>query len=153
MKLLGKASHGGEQDFELNLASIIDCFTVLIAYLLISASFVSLGSFDVSVSASSVDPIAALDAPKISLTVHLDSTGTLILALHGQQAGSFEVSPLPGTSTWDLDKAKGIAEGLKVKFPELDEATVTADPAVKYKEMVRAVSMIRGAIPKVYVGS
>ena len=153
MKLIGKASHGGEQDFELNLASIIDCFTVLIAYLLISASFVSLGSFDVSVSASSVEPTTAADAPKISLTIHLDKSGKLILALHGQQAGSFEVDPLPGTSTWDLDKAKGIAEGLKAKFPALDEATVTADPAVKYKEMVRAVGMIRGPIPKVYVVS
>ena len=45
----GKRKHAGETDFELNLASIIDCFTVLITYLLVSASFISLGILDVSV--------------------------------------------------------------------------------------------------------
>ena len=40
-------------DFELNLASMIDCFTVLIAFLLASSSFLSIGALDVSVIGAS----------------------------------------------------------------------------------------------------
>mgnify|MGYP003351965824 CR=1 FL=1 len=41
----------GGQDFELNLASIIDCLTVIIAFLLLSSSFVSYGTLDTAVAA------------------------------------------------------------------------------------------------------
>ena len=44
---------GGEGDVELNLAPIVDCFTVLIAYLLVSMSFISLSIFEAGVAATS----------------------------------------------------------------------------------------------------
>ena len=49
------------QEVELNITPIIDCFTVLITFLLASASFLSIGFFEVvtpgpSVSAETVEP-------------------------------------------------------------------------------------------------
>ena len=47
MSRFRKRAHAeGEQDFELNITSIIDCFTVLIAFILTSASFISIGIID-----------------------------------------------------------------------------------------------------------
>ena len=46
---LSKTREDGEEEVELNLASIIDCFTVvLITYLLFTAAFISLAELDVS---------------------------------------------------------------------------------------------------------
>ncbi len=50
----GFLKHGEhEQDFELNLASIIDCFVVLIAFILVSTSFFSIGIIDAEVAGAS----------------------------------------------------------------------------------------------------
>ena len=48
----GNFEGSGGQDFELNLASLIDCFTVLITFLLASASFLSVGILDAGVAAA-----------------------------------------------------------------------------------------------------
>lgn len=45
-------SKGGSQDFDINLAPIIDCFTVLITFMLVSASFLAIGIFDAGVEAA-----------------------------------------------------------------------------------------------------
>ena len=42
-------------DFELNLAPIIDCFTVLIAFILISASFASINILDAGIAFKEVN--------------------------------------------------------------------------------------------------
>ncbi len=54
-------SNQNSGDFELNLASMIDCFTVLIAFLLASSSFLSIGALDVAtLAASQSDPTASV---------------------------------------------------------------------------------------------
>ena len=57
-----------DSDFELNLASIIDCFTVLITYLLVTASFITLGILDVTVT-SSLASTEQTHSPDVMLTV------------------------------------------------------------------------------------
>jgi biopolymer transport protein ExbD len=46
----GRKSKGASQDFDLNLAPIIDCITVLIAFILISTSFISIGLLDAGIA-------------------------------------------------------------------------------------------------------
>ena len=68
------AGSGGNsnQDFDLNLAPIIDCFTVLITYLLVSASFISLNSLDVGIAATGDTAAAANPStPPLALTAEL----------------------------------------------------------------------------------
>jgi biopolymer transport protein ExbD len=43
---------GNSQDADINLAPIIDCFTVLIAFMLVSASFLSIGVLDAGIAAA-----------------------------------------------------------------------------------------------------
>ncbi|NDF14013.1 hypothetical protein EB061_01655 [bacterium] len=45
---------GGEGDVELNIAPIVDCFTVLIAYMLVSMSFIQLSIFEAEAPTSCV---------------------------------------------------------------------------------------------------
>ena len=49
----GSSSDG---EVELNITPIIDCFTVLITFLLASASFISIGFFDAYTPGNSADP-------------------------------------------------------------------------------------------------
>ena len=60
---------GVELDFDLNLAPIIDCFTVLITFLLISASYISINIIEASVASVEVssEPSTAA-ASGVSLT-------------------------------------------------------------------------------------
>jgi biopolymer transport protein ExbD len=67
------------QDFELNLASIIDCFTVLITYMLVSASFLSLGILSVTVASvneehTSETPVESPQKVQLSVLVKDDHT-------------------------------------------------------------------------------
>jgi len=43
------------QDVDINITPIIDCFTVLITFLLASASFLSIGCFEVSTPGNAAD--------------------------------------------------------------------------------------------------
>src|SRR5215210_1780969 len=77
----GVSSGGNSQDVELNLASIIDCFTVLIAFMLASASFLSIGILDAGVAAAGTTS-AGGEPPAVNITIELTK----------EQAFQFKVS-------------------------------------------------------------
>src|SRR5690349_10579471 len=89
-----------EQDLELNLASIIDCFTVLITYLLVSASFIALGSFDVAVAKPPSDSIQQEEKPEVSLAIEMEPNRDLKLKLSGAERASFVIPAKDGF--WDF---------------------------------------------------
>src|SRR3954465_141066 len=94
----------GGQDFDLNLAPIIDCFTVLITYLLVSASFISLTALDVGVAAAGqADPNAV--QPKtipFNLSVQLAESRAIALKITGGPKSIDVTVPVPATAgSWD----------------------------------------------------
>jgi biopolymer transport protein ExbD len=129
-------SHGGpSQDFELNLAPIIDCFTVLIAFLLATASFLSIGFIEAGAAAQRAGS-GAVQEPRAILRVRL--TG------HGE-AAEFELSGKK--SRLLVAELEARAQEWKNAHPNLETATLEADDAVEYRAVVEAMEKLRAAIP------
>ncbi len=143
----------GSQDFELNLAPIIDCFTVIITYLLVSASFVSLAVLDAGIAAISPTTAAQGIVP-LALEVELTKSGAVAFKLTGLPAGKempLAVAPLGGE--FDFPGVRYRMEMIARDFPALKELTVSADPAVSYKSVVRAIEALKKIVPKVFLAS
>src|SRR3954462_13573955 len=68
----GNGGQGGQsQDFDLNLAPIIDCFTVLITFMLASASFLAIGILDAQIALPGTSSTPNQKPPSINLDVEL----------------------------------------------------------------------------------
>jgi biopolymer transport protein ExbD len=144
-----KGSHAGEQDFELNIASIIDCFTVLITYLLVSASFISIGVLDVSAltqrPASDTTP-----PPAVTLSIALKLNHDVTIQVEGTQDPVLQIPAKDGK----VDTAS-ISEQLassKVKYPDLNDAVLVSAADAEYDDLVRVVESTKKEIPNVMFG-
>jgi biopolymer transport protein ExbD len=126
-------SRGGALDFELNLAPIIDCFTVLITFMLASASFLSISIFDAGFTPAEAqgDPTP----PPITVTLDLKKNGSLQIVTKGK---------LDSKNTFaNADEAAEALRQLKEKYPGLESVTITADREVEYENIVKAMEKAR----------
>ena len=84
--------------------------------------------------------------------IELDASKQLGIKLSGgKQNVNLAVSIGAINSDWDLKALVDKLEELKAKWPELNEASVTAEPSVKYKEVVKLVEALKKAMPKLYL--
>ncbi len=130
-----RAPGGSSQDFELNLAPIIDCFTVLIAFLLATASFLSIGFLEAGAAAQRAGT-GTQQNPRAILRVRLMGLG---------EAFEFELSGKK--ARFPVTELEARAKEWKTNHPELETATVEADDAVEYQAVVQAMDRLRLAIP------
>jgi biopolymer transport protein ExbD len=146
-----KAKHSGEQDFELNIASIIDCFTVLITYMLVSASFIALGVLDVNdlTQRSSAD---TAPEPKVSLSIQVNRRHDITMRLTGESEKSAPVVIPPKDGVVDRDAMLTTLEGIKQKFPDLDAAVLSAASGIEYDEIVKVIDSSKKFIPNITLG-
>src|SRR4051812_10232604 len=97
MSAVSKEAGGSNQDFDLNIAPIIDCFTVLITYLLVSASFISLNVLDIGVAASGEAPAETVPAePPVMFSLEISAAKLITLKVSGGAEGldlSFPIAP------------------------------------------------------------
>jgi len=149
-------SGGGSGEVELNLAPIIDCFTVLITYLLVTASFISLTAMDVSVAAtnpSSASPPPVTDEKPMVMTMDLSDTGDVIVKVSGgtltQDYGITVKASASGA--WDPEAVTSQLAKIRDRWAEIKEVSVNAAPAVKYKELVSLINETQKTMPKVYI--
>jgi len=144
------AGDGGGQDFELNLASIIDCLTVIIAFLLMSSSFVSFGAMDTAVSVPSAS--AASTATKDD-----GKSVTLTLKLMDEEKVDWEVSAGSGgratekrtVARKELVKELEVA---KARYPGLQGVVLAAQPRIPYQQLIAAMDDSRRVFPAVILG-
>lgn len=143
----------GGQDFDLNLAPIIDCFTVLITYLLVSASFISLTALDVGVAAAGqADPGAAPKTPPYSLMIELAAQQVVTFKLTGGPGNVNLAFPVPATRNgWDIGGLEKEAAKLVKQYPDLKEATMQTDPVIIYRDVVKIVEALKRSLGKVYL--
>ncbi len=134
--------HEGSLDFELNLAPIIDCFTVLITFMLASASFVSISLFDAGFTPA--EAIGDPNPPPITVSLDLKKNGSLQVVTHGK---------LNSTNTFaNPDEAAEALRQLKEKYPGVESMTITADPEVEYEAIVKAMEKSRKYMPGMVLG-
>lgn len=140
---------GGSQDFDINLAPIIDCLTVLITFILASASFLSIGILDAGIAAAGT---AAKDAPPpaVNVTVELASAKNLVVKVQGKANSSQTIAAKDGD--YDLDALKENLGGVKSHWPEVNAVVLTADNGVEYRYVVKTMESIRKTIPAVMLG-
>lgn len=145
----------GGQDFELNLAPIIDCFVVLITYLLVTASFITLTALDVGVSAfgdPSTQPPPPAGPPPMTMTMELTTTQKLVLKVSGGTlAEEIIVNIEPKENTWDLQLLEKRLLQAQKKWPSLTEVSVSAEPTVEYKQIIKIIRETQKTIKKVFI--
>lgn len=149
----GDGGGSGGQDFELNLASIIDCLTVIIAFLLMSSSFVSYGAMDTAVAI----PQQGASTPSQS-----DSHAvTLTLRLAGQAPAEekidWEVVSNGGGKAREkksISRAALVAEleQAKGRYPGLQGVVLSAEARIPYQKLIAAMDDTRRVFPAVILG-
>lgn len=141
--------HGQSQDFELNLASIIDCFTVLITFLLASSAFLSIGILDAGVAAGTPTQETAAP-PAIQINVEIQDDLALEIRISGKMDRKIKLAK-KGVDA-DYEGLSLELTQLKSKFPGIDALTLSATDNVEYSNLVIAMDKIRKTIPVVLLG-
>jgi biopolymer transport protein ExbD len=132
-----KGKFSGSTDFELNLAPIIDCMVVLIAFLLVSLSYLSIHLLDAGIDAGAVAE-AQPDPNKKTLEIRMAQDGGIEIKKEG--------APLVKVSVDDMQQT--IAKILE-QDPRYKTATIDADDSVQYEQIVKVMDGVRKQIPSI----
>lgn len=149
----GDGGGSGGQDFELNLASIIDCLTVIIAFLLMSSSFVSYGAMDTAVAIPQQGASTSSQGDSHTVTLTLRLTGGTsedekveweVMAGAGGKARE-KKSITRTTLVTELEQAKS-------RYPGLQGVVLSADARIPYQKLIAAMDDTRRVFPAVILG-
>ncbi len=156
----GAGPHGGQnQDFDINLAPIIDCFTVLITFLLASASFLAIGIFDSSVAVPGANDSNAKAVP-VRVDVELNTNFEMTFKLSGAPSakkgdanGANYTRKLPPVrSGWNTEQLMKELETVQAKWPGAQSMVLSAADDVEYVHIVKLMETLRPKMPNVMLG-
>jgi biopolymer transport protein ExbD len=146
-------SHGtggaGSQDFELNLASIIDCFTVLITFMLVSASFLSIGILDAGIAAAGATAVPTTPPP-IQIAVELRKDQSAAVKVTGKTTLN-KVVPAKDAII-DQATITEVLAGVTKQYPDVKAVTLSAENQVDYQSVIRTMDSVRKTLPVVVLG-
>ena len=138
--------HGQDLDFDINLAPIIDCFTVLITFLLASASFLAIGVFESNVAIPG-PANGATKPPPVRVDIELGLRREIIFKVSG--AAKIEKT-IPSTKGgWDVTQLMTEIAEIQKKWPETTSTVLTAADDVEYVHIVRLMESIRVKVPNI----
>lgn len=143
---VGSEGGGQSQDFDLNLAPIIDCFTVLITFMLASASFLAVGVFD---SGAAADGAAATDQKPAAIRVDAELTPKKEIVLRVEGRTKFTKSLAAKDGDWNFPALVAEVSELRRNWPDTQGMILNADNEVQYGEVVRAMEALKTHIPAV----
>lgn len=147
------AGGGGENesDFELNLAPIIDCFTVLITYMLVSASFISLDILNIQVATTSDQPVEQQpQEPQAALGLEIGDK-SLEFKITGKEEAKFNVD-VNDKGEWDPAQMEETLKKIQKKWPSIKDISVKAQPAIEYRQIVKAVENLKQSKLQITMG-
>jgi len=124
---------------ELLLVPMIDIFTVLVTFLLMTAVFSRTVIMELKLPAQSSAPVEL--PPGLVLEVVLRKDG---LAVQDRKTGVLKSLPrLQGSSHYDLAGLSAFLQEVKAKFPDKTEATLLLEPDVPYDDLVQVMDTVR----------
>ncbi|HJV36735.1 biopolymer transporter ExbD [Geomonas sp.] len=134
----------------LNLTPMMDVFTVLVVFLLITAVFTSITVMDLSVPTSAGGAAAA--RPNFAIEVVVRKAGLEIA-----NGRNVEASIPLKDGKYDLQLLSQLLQALKAKYPEKEDATVLMEPKIQYDYLVQVMDTVRSAgtsalFPKISIG-
>jgi len=133
------------QEVDLNITPIIDCFTVLITFLLASASFLSIGFFEaytpgVTASAETLEP-------DVEVILKVNSKQIVEVKLKGKINNSTQFSI---TEPLALEKMEKIIEKIREEKLTLNQILLTAENDVPYQNLIKVMDTLqKSSIPVV----
>jgi biopolymer transport protein ExbD len=138
---------GNGQEVELNITPIIDCFTVLITFLLASASFLSIGFFEASTPGTNVDPTHG--EPDTEVVLKIKSNHMAEFKVKGKRNETLTFSMVDPAAMKNLEQH---VQDLKDPSIKLGQILVSADDTVDYKELSELMGHINQFNLPVVVG-
>ena len=132
------AGGGGlPQDAQVNIASIIDCFTVLITYILAAASFLSLGALDAGIAGTDSGQKALSTEVAVVSSVHLhmvnENQFQMKMVVNGQKSESAVVFTDIPEKVMTFKNAN----------PTLKTITLSSEDQVNYQDLVKVISVLK----------
>jgi len=122
---------------ELQLVSMIDIFTVLVTFLLMTAIFSRTVVLDLRLPANNANFPELPKGLNLEVIVHDDS---LVIA----DRGTGPLHTLPNTATgYDLDGLTQYLKFVKSRYPDKTEATILLEPQTPYDTLVQVMDRTR----------
>ncbi len=122
----------------LNLTPMMDVFTVLVVFLLITAVFTSITILDLNVPTNA--GASASNKPNFAIEVIVRKAGLEIA-----NGASVEAAIPKIDDKYDLKKLSEMLLRLKAQYPEKEDATVLMEPKVEYDYLIQVMDAVRGA--------
>jgi biopolymer transport protein ExbD len=141
-----------DQDFELNIASIIDCFVVLIAFVLVSTSFFSIGIIDAEVAGASDAATSSPQATPAAIELRADHSIVLKSGMFGQNVTKIAALASASGAAWNYARLASSLATLTTQNPELKSAIVSAENSVSYRDVMASMEVAKGKIAQVNLG-
>lgn len=135
------------QEVDLNITPIIDCFTVLITFLLASASFLSIGFFEAYTPGASADPNTAEPDTEVVLKIKANHIAEFKVKGKRNETLSFTL-----TDPSSMKKLEQELQDLKSPQIKLNQILVSADDTVNYQEVTDLLGHINRVNLPVVVG-
>jgi biopolymer transport protein ExbD len=123
---------------ELLLVPMIDIFTVLVTFLLMTAVFSRITIMELELPSADGGPAAT--EPEFRLEVILRSegfeltNGTSVIATVPKAGGEYDFAAL-----------SKLAQSLKREHPDVDDASILLEPKVEYDDLIQVMDAIRSA--------
>ena len=144
-------------DTELNLVPIMNLFTALIPFLLLSAAFIQVKVINASVPAiaDGSDPVnedKAYEKRPVVVNVQIGPRGYHVSAsgddVSPRELQQFKnVIPVTGKDDYDTDKLQAYLSGVKAKFPKSDTIIIAPGRSVRYERIVEVMDTSRELPP------
>jgi biopolymer transport protein TolR len=145
----GGGHNGRSQDFDINLAPIIDCFTVLITFMLVSASFLAVGILDTNLAVSGPAPADA-KPPSIRMDVELGLGKEIQFRISGKAKIEKRIPAKAGE--WDLAALGAEIQSIKKQWPDTNSLILTAHDDMEYVHIVKVMEAMRAHVPSILLG-
>lgn len=144
---VGKSRRSTEID--LNIAPIIDCLVVLIAFMLASAAYLSIGILDAGVAATG--PTSEEKPPSVNIEVQISRNQNIRVAIKGKTNREIDIKAGQDQQI-DLQSFSKEMAQLAQSFPDVKALTLSADDAVEYKDIILTMNEARKHHPAVLLG-
>jgi biopolymer transport protein ExbD len=122
---------------ELQLVSMIDIFTVLVTFLLMTAVFSRTVILELKLPPANAEFKEPPPGLQLEVTVRADS-----LQVGDRNSGPLASFPNKGGS-YDFDALSQYLQQVKSKFPDKTEATILLEPSTPYDTVVQVMDRIR----------
>ena len=120
----------------LNLTPMMDVFTVLVVFLLITAVFTSITIMELSVPTNAGG--AASNRPNFAIEVIVRKAGLQIA-----NGRSVEAAIPKKDDKYDIELLSKMLLRLKAQYPEKEDATILMEPDIKYDHLIEIMDAVR----------